>query len=60
MNLSEIKNIGKNLGVKAGRMKKEELIRAIQAAEGNNECYNTGQAGGCGQDDCAWQPDCDR
>lgn len=59
MNLSEIKDIAKKKDVKAGRMKKEELVRAIQTAEGNNACYNTGQAGSCGQDDCTWRPDCD-
>ncbi len=60
MNLAEIKEIAKNLGVKPGKMKKEELIRAVQTAEGNFDCYNTGQAVTCGQDACVWRDDCDR
>lgn len=34
MKLQEVKNIAKKMGIKAGRMKKTELIRAIQRADG--------------------------
>ncbi|MDO9289761.1 MAG: hypothetical protein Q7T83_13340 [Thermodesulfovibrionales bacterium] len=35
MKLQEIKGIAKKMGIKAGSMKKTELIRVIQRAEGN-------------------------
>ncbi len=58
MKLEEIKEIAKQHGIKVGRMKKAEVIKAIQMAEGNEACYNSGQASGCGQDQCLWRDDC--
>lgn len=58
MKLDEIKEIAKQHQIKAGKMKKSELVRAIQAAEGNQVCFETGQVSGCGQDECLWRSDC--
>lgn len=58
MKLEEIKEIAKKHDIKAGKMKKAELIRAIQAAEGNDVCFETGKAAECAQDDCLWRSDC--
>lgn len=58
MKLDEIKEIAKRYEIKAGKMKKSELIHAIQAAEGNLVCFETGQANECGQDECLWRSDC--
>lgn len=59
MNLDQIKAIAKEKGIKPGRMKKAELVRVIQESEGNNQCFVTGQADRCGQDECLWREDCD-
>lgn len=59
MKLQEIKEIAKKLNVKAGTMKKVDLVRAIQSAEGNLPCFGTGAASSCGQDGCLWRDDCD-
>ncbi|HZV80687.1 MAG TPA: Rho termination factor N-terminal domain-containing protein [Geobacteraceae bacterium] len=59
MNMQEIKSIAKEKGVKAGTMKKAELVQAIQQAEGNNACFNTGSSDSCGQSACLWKGDCD-
>jgi hypothetical protein len=59
MKLDEIKEIAKKYNIKAGKMKKADLVRAIQQAEGNEVCFETGQAGTCGQDACLWREDCD-
>jgi len=59
MNMTQVKDVAKERGVKPGRMKKQDLVRAIQAQEGNPECFNTGTSQGCGQDDCLWREDCD-
>jgi hypothetical protein len=58
MKLDEIKEIAKQHNIKTGKMKKAELVRAIQQAEGNEVCFETGQAGACGQQACLWREDC--
>lgn len=58
MKLDEIKEIAKQRNIKAGKMKKAELVRAIQQAEENAVCFETGEAGACGQDSCLWREDC--
>jgi hypothetical protein len=58
MKLQEIKNIAKKMSIKAGSMKKTELIRAIQRAEGNFDCFGTAKSGECDQINCLWREDC--
>lgn len=58
MNMQEVKEIARQRGVKAGTMKKAELVRAIQSDEGNEACYGTGRAASCGQERCLWRDDC--
>ena len=58
MKLDEIKEIAKQHNIKVGKMKKAELVRAIQQAENNDVCFETGQSDTCGQDDCLWREDC--
>jgi len=58
MNMQELKGIAKERGVKAGTLKKMELVRAMQAAEGNESCFGSGRSGECGQMGCLWKEDC--
>lgn len=58
MNLQEIKAIAKEHGVKSANLKKVELVQAIQAAEGNEQCFGIGKAAECGQKECLWKADC--
>lgn len=58
MNVQEIKTIAREKGVKVGTMKKVELVQAIQQAEGNDACFNTGRSAVCGQATCLWKDDC--
>ena len=58
MKVQEIKEIAARMGIKAGSMKKADLIRAIQQAEGNESCFETGKVDSCGQDRCLWREDC--
>ena len=58
MKLEEIKEIAKQHDIKIGKMKKAELVRAIQLAEGNDTCFETSQASVCGQAECLWRADC--
>jgi hypothetical protein len=58
MNLEEIKVIAKHHNIKTGKLKKADLVRAIQDAEGNEVCFETGTADDCGQDACLWRESC--
>ena len=58
MKLEQIKEIAKQHDIKAGKLKKGELVRAIQTAENNDACFETGKVAECGQEDCLWRSDC--
>jgi len=58
MKIEEIRGIAKQRDVKTGKMKKGEIIRAIQEAEGNPMCFATAKAVECGQTNCLWLEDC--
>jgi len=59
MKVQDIKDIAKKKGITARKMNKRDLIRAIQAAEGNNVCFATASVQTCGQMHCLWRADCD-
>ena len=58
MTLKQIREIAKQKDIKVGNMKKENIIRAIQRAEGNFDCFGTAAAGICDQMNCLWRDDC--
>ena len=58
MKLEEIKDIAKQHNIKVGKLKKAELVRAIQSAEENDACFGTGRVSECGQGECLWRADC--
>ena len=57
MTMEKIKEKAKTLGVTPGKMKKEDLIRSIQTAEGNFPCFMTAN-GFCDQQNCVWRKEC--
>jgi hypothetical protein len=58
MTVAEIKVIAKEMGLKTANLKKTELIRAIQQAEGNPVCFDTNSRENCGEEICRWRRDC--
>ena len=58
MKFDAIKKIAKNMGIKTYKMKKIEIIHAIQHKENNIECYGTDRIETCNEDSCAWRVDC--
>jgi hypothetical protein len=58
MKLQEVKAIARQRGIDYGRIRKDELIKAIQRAEGNNDCFGTELSRDCGQISCLWRKDC--
>jgi len=57
MKMEQIREKAADLGVIAGNMKKDELIRAIQRAEGHNTCFGTGSED-CPYLNCCFRADC--
>jgi hypothetical protein len=58
MQMKKIKEIAKKKGVTAGSMGRTELIRAIQKAEGNPDCFATMHINACDEMNCLWRVDC--
>jgi len=59
MNVTEIKQIAKSHNITVGRATKRELVRSIQCAEGNQQCFDNQISEECGQYSCVWREDCD-
>jgi hypothetical protein len=58
MDMKEVRKIAKKHGIKTGKREKGDIIRAIQRAEGNFDCFGSAVSGQCSQDDCLWRKDC--
>jgi hypothetical protein len=58
MNFNEIRTKAKGMSINTYRMKKTEVIRSIQRAENNIDCYATPRAKHCNEDACLWRNDC--
>ena len=57
MNVTEIIKKAKAIGIDPGKMKKAELIRSIQIAEGCIPCFGTSD-GQCAYAECCFMQDC--
>ena len=57
MNMTEIKEKARALGIIHGKMKKAELVHNIQTAEGCIPCYGESN-GECAHTDCCFLQDC--
>ncbi|OGR06859.1 MAG: hypothetical protein A2511_17405 [Deltaproteobacteria bacterium RIFOXYD12_FULL_50_9] len=58
MKMNEIKEKAKQMGIKPGKMSKADLIRSIQAQEGNDPCFQTAKEN-CDQVQCCcWSKEC--
>jgi len=57
MTMSQIKQKAISVGVQPGKMKKIELIRSIQKAEGHTPCFGTSNEQ-CPYTDCCFMTDC--
>jgi len=59
MNVQEIREKAAIFGVQGvGRMRKADLVRSIQQAEGNSPCFGAEWRYNCGEIDCCWRDDC--
>lgn len=59
MHMAEIRQRAKAIGLTGvGKLRKAELIRRIQQAEGNTRCYGADWRQSCGEMFCCWRSDC--
>lgn len=58
MELLEIRQIARAMGVSAKGLGKAELVRAIQRAEGTFDCFGTAMEEECDEENCMWREDC--
>lgn len=58
MKMAEIKTVAKSKGVNFVGKTKEALVREVQKAEHNRDCFNRGESDACGQPGCSWRTDC--
>ncbi len=56
--LQDVIVMAENMGLDVVNVIKTALIRAIQRAEGSNECYMSKEVLSCGQVNCLWLEDC--
>jgi hypothetical protein len=57
MKMNEVRKKAKSLGIKAKNPTKAELIKMIQRAEGNFDCFGTAKDF-CDQRMCCFRDDC--
>ena len=58
MNYNEIRKMAIDMGINTHRMKKHDLVRAIQKTENNMECFGTPRVDYCNEEICLWRDDC--
>ena len=58
MRFQDIRKMAKDMDVNTYRMRKTDVIRAIQDAENNIECYGTERVSSCDEQACLWRSDC--
>ena len=56
--LREARTIARKMGIDTRNMALKELIRAIQRAEGNKDCYMSAQVLTCKEKSCLWREIC--
>ena len=57
MNIPAIRSVAKAKGVNSAGLKKGEIIRVVQRAEGDFDCFGSAVDGICDQERCAWRAD---
>ena len=58
MNIKKVQKMAKKMGINTNHVGKTDLIRTIQKAENNIQCYATQRIESCGEVACLWRSDC--
>lgn len=59
MHINDVRKIAKRMSINTYGMGKAEMIRAIQRAEKNPECFGTDRVFVCDEMGCLWRSDCE-
>ena len=58
MKINDVRKIAKGMDINTYRMKKVGIIRAIQRAENNMDCFGAERVEYCNEESCLWRADC--
>lgn len=58
MTIFEVRDIARKRRIGTARMAKGDIVRALQRAEGDFDCFGTARDGYCDQPTCLWRTDC--
>ena len=58
MNFNDVKKLAKKMNINTYRLKRSDVIRSIQRAEKNIDCFATDRAIICNEMNCLWRDDC--
>ncbi len=58
MKIQDIRKMAKDYKIDSFGKSKMEIIRSLQKAEGNFDCYGRASSGFCDQGACVWKEDC--
>lgn len=58
MKTQELRDIARKYQIKPSGLTKVDLIRKIQQAEGNFDCFAKASSGACDQPGCLWRGEC--
>jgi hypothetical protein len=58
MNFNELRKMAKRMGISTCRVKKPDIIRSVQRAESNIQCFGTQRVEYCCEHVCLWRNDC--
>jgi hypothetical protein len=58
MNQQQLVKIAKQHAIRPVGLKRPEIVRAIQRAENNFDCYASACHGECDQAECLWRDTC--
>lgn len=58
MKLQDLRHIAKEHKIPTAGLSRTEIVRKIQASEGNFECFATASSGTCDQSNCLWRKEC--
>lgn len=59
MKFQDIRKMAKDMDISTYRMNKIDVIRAIQQAENNIDCYGTDRVDTCQEHACLWRSECE-
>ena len=58
MRFQDLRKMANDMDINTYKMKKVDIIHAIQTAENNIDCYGTERVDSCQEQACLWKNDC--